>query len=539
MRFHIFGLANIPTRKENTYEPFTPLVWNMAKMLKDHGHHVTFYGCEGSDAPCDEMVNLVQEMPLIFKNGAPTQAWLNYRDADRWSIFCDRGRMELRQRYSSDDISLLSFGNYQKFVADESTLHCEFLCGYSGIFSYYKVFPSYNWMHFLYGQLNMESRPNWYDCVIPHYLDLSDFQVQEKKDDYLLFMGRLCTEKGPDVAVDIANRSGMRIVVAGVDHITNDIPEWLPKIPKAEYVGYVDPATRLSLMRGARALIHPCRYIEPFGMVAIEALACGTPVIASDWGGLPEIIEQGVTGYCCRDMKDFLEAVSNIDRIDPLACRLSVEKRNSLDSAYDSYMRYFSRLQRTLGEGWYGTSEKAWRGPEIESRLPNDKLLRGVEIGVDRGKLSSYLFRNLPMLYLSMVDTWSVFDKETSYAKSGDEITQRSQERRDQDRLLAMIGTEFASDRRTILCMTSENALKEIEDGSLDFAILDADHSYEGIKSDFAWMKKVKSGGLFCGHDYNNPGFPQWGVTKAVDELRDSGFEVVLGADFTWFVRVP
>ena len=194
-------------------------------------------------------------------------------------------------------------------------------------------------MHYLYGELKMENTPNWSDAVIPHYIDMDDFQAQEKKGDYLLTVGRLHRDKGTDIAIDIANRTGSKIVVAGVDMVTHDIPEWVRKLPgNVEFAGYVDVNKRLELMRGAKALLHPCRYLEPFGMVLIEALACGTPIIGSDWGALPEIVNQGVTGFCCRDMEEFIAAVNNVYRLDSLACREAAERRYSLKAAYPQYM---------------------------------------------------------------------------------------------------------------------------------------------------------------------------------------------------------
>lgn len=163
MRFHLFGLANIPTRKENTHEPMTPLVWNMAKMLKDHGHYVIFYGAEGSNAPCDEMVILVPKeliaAGLVKENGAPVIAWNNPLNGVVWQTYINTGRLALREHYQKGDISLISFSFYQRFVAEESQLACEFMCGYSGIFHYNKVFPSYAWMHYLYGELQMQLNP--------------------------------------------------------------------------------------------------------------------------------------------------------------------------------------------------------------------------------------------------------------------------------------------------------------------------------------------------------------------------------------------
>jgi len=547
MRFHLFGLANIPTCKKNTYEPMTPLIWNMAKMLKDNGHHITFYGAEGSDAPCDELVIIVSKelLPsglLMGNYGVPMAAWKNDVNSPTWQSFINMGRLALRQRYRTGDISLISFGQYQRFVEEESTSSCEFICGYSGIFSYHKVFPSYAWMHYLYGELKMERNPNWIDAVIPHYLDLGDFQLQEKKDDYLLCLGRLDRDKGTDIAISIAEQSGQKIIVAGVDMVTHDIPDWLKKLPgNVEFTGYVDLETRLKLLRGAKALVHPCRWLEPFGMVLIEALACGTPIIASDWGSLPEIIQQGVTGFCCRDMEEFVSAVANVGNLNPLDCRKVAEEKYSLQVAYENYMRYFNRLSKLLGGGWYET-RGTWRGPELAQRLEKLQIdqLVGAEIGVDQGSLSGYLLSALPNLHLMMIDTWGVFSNDSEYFKSGDSVAFRSQAQRELDLLETFRVTNHASDRRHIRRMTSEEASKTVADKSLDFVFIDADHSYSGVSADIRlWAPKVRDGGLLCGHDYMLAYYPNWGVTRAVDEYAaEVGKIVQRGADWTWFIEV-
>ena len=129
MRFHLFGLANIPTCKKNTYEPMTPLIWNMAKMLKDNGHHITFYGAEGSDAPCDELVIIVSKelLPsglLMGNYGVPMAAWKNDVNSPTWQSFINMGRLALRQRYRTGDISLISFVNILPLFASIAPFLC-------------------------------------------------------------------------------------------------------------------------------------------------------------------------------------------------------------------------------------------------------------------------------------------------------------------------------------------------------------------------------------------------------------------------------
>jgi hypothetical protein len=547
MRFHLFGLANIPTRKENTYEPMTPLVYNMAKMLKDHGHHVIFYGAAGSNPPCDEFVEVVPQELLpsglvMGEFGVPQAAWNNDWNSPTWQSFINVGRQELRKRYITGDISLISFGQYQRFVAEESQLACEFICGYSGIFHTHKVFPSSAWMHYLYGVLQYERCPPWTDVVIPHYLDLDDFPYTPTKQDYLLCLGRIDKDKGTDIAIDIANRTGMKIVVAGVDMVTHDIPDWVKYLPgNVEFTGYVNTEKRLELLRNAKALIHPCRWLEPFGMVLIEAQACGTPVICSDWGALTEVVQHGHTGYCCRDMLEFTQAVKMIDQITPINCRSWVESNYNLETAYNRYLRYFFRLQKHLGGGWYET-KGLWRGPDLIRHLRDrlNRTITGVEVGVDRGALSGFLLAELPQLQLHLVDTWSVFPEDSNYSKSEDGIVARTQEQRDEDFNETIRVTDHAKDRRTILKCLSNEAVKSFEDNSLDFVFIDADHSYEGVVEDLhLWTPKVKLGGLICGHDINMEGwFPKWGVTKAVTEFAiNNNFRLDTGADYTWFME--
>ncbi|MBE3039727.1 MAG: glycosyltransferase [Chloroflexi bacterium] len=550
MRFHLFGLATVPTRQENTYSPFTPLTWRMAAMLKRDGHEVVFYGAHGSDAPCDEFVELVSAntlAPVLRQSGqgVPNSiAWNNALTGPQWSEFIARGKIELRKRYRTGDISLISFGFYQRFVEELSELSCEFIAGYSGIFARHKVFPSYAWRNYLYGELKMETKPEWSDAVIPHSLRAAEFPFRDKKDEYLLFCGRLCPEKGPDIAIDIANRTGRRIVVAGVDQNTHGIPEWLRRLPgKVEFAGFVGPERRAELMAGAAALVHPCRYIEPFGLVLIEAMACGTPVIASDFGAIPEIVQEGVTGFRCRDMDDFCRAVNHATDIRPQACRERVEREYSEEAIYPQYRRYFDRLLRLLDAGWYETCG-TWRGDALVTRLRpmlTARTLAGAEIGVDRGSLCAYLLRELPGVTLHLVDTWTAPPVESSYARSGDTCAQRSQDRRNGDYARAIEVTAFAADRRRIHRCDSVAAANVIPDNSLDFVFIDGDHSHEGVSRDLrAWYPKVRPGGFISGHDWRHPAFPQWGVELAVKEFAQRlCLPVECDAGYTWFMVKP
>jgi glycosyltransferase involved in cell wall biosynthesis len=151
--------------------------------------------------------------------------------------------------------------------------------------------------------------------TIPHGIDLDAFPFGERGGDYLLFLGRLISDKGPLEAAEVARRADMPLVVAGNDE--EGLGAELADRTGVEYVGSVGPDERNRLLAGAGALLYPLRYPEPFGLVMAEAMACGTPVVAVDLGAVPELVEPGVTGWYAdswEQMPDLLPAALALDR---------------------------------------------------------------------------------------------------------------------------------------------------------------------------------------------------------------------------------
>jgi glycosyltransferase involved in cell wall biosynthesis len=161
----------------------------------------------------------------------------------------------------------------------------------------------------------------WQGTVL-HGLPEDLFSFQERSEDYLLFLGRFSPEKGPERAIEIAGRLGMPLKIAAKvdradrDYFERDIKPLL-KQPGVEYLGEVGGADKEELLGHARALLFPIDWPEPFGLVMIEALSCGTPVIAWRRGSVPEVIEDGVTGFIVESVEEAVEAVgraANLDR---------------------------------------------------------------------------------------------------------------------------------------------------------------------------------------------------------------------------------
>lgn len=349
-RFHVFGLAHIRTHKEVQPCAYTQKIVNLCRMLRLNGDHVTFYGMEGSEVECDESVCVLSEKTWRGQFGNydwhQTQFNTGEGKGPAWEEFRKRATVEVQKRLQFRDFVLCSQGLWHKPIVDGLRgrfATVESGIGYRGIFAPYKVFESYSWMHFLYGMKRIDDGGS-YDTVIPNYYDQNDFEFQPSKSNYCLFIGRLVKRKGVQIAVEATKRMGMRLIVAG-QKTPETRPEWL-KEKHVEYIGVADLKTRSKLMGNARAVLVPTLYIEPFGGVAVEAQLCGTPAISSDWGAFPETVLQGITGYRCNTMAEYVQAIRNIVKgeISGRTCREWAESNFSLGVIAKRYRHYFERI---------------------------------------------------------------------------------------------------------------------------------------------------------------------------------------------------
>ena len=165
--------------------------------------------------------------------------------------------------------------------------------------------------------------------VIHHGIDANDFPIGQGDGDYLLFLGRLSPDKGAGRAIDVARKADVPLLLAGKmrepwerDYFEARVAPFLSE--QIQYLGEVGHERKLELLAGARALVFPIRWNEPFGLVMIEALACGTPVLAFPEGAAPEVIEDGRTGFLCHDEAQMAELLESVGTIDRSACRATV-----------------------------------------------------------------------------------------------------------------------------------------------------------------------------------------------------------------------
>ncbi len=194
---------------------------------------------------------------------------------------------------------------------------------------------------------------NWL-ATVPHGLPERQFTFRARpQPGYLAFIGRISPEKRPDVAISIARRAGIPLKIAAkVDNVDRDYFETriapLLDHPLIDYIGEIGDDQKSEFLGNARALLFPIDWPEPFGLVMIEAMACGTPVIAWNRGSVPEVIDHGVTGYIVDSEEEALAALSNIELIDRRTVREVFERRFAARTMARSYVDLYSRLLKSL-----------------------------------------------------------------------------------------------------------------------------------------------------------------------------------------------
>jgi len=194
---------------------------------------------------------------------------------------------------------------------------------------------------------------NW-QATVHHGLPEDLHGCQEEPENYLAFLGRVSTEKRLDLAIEIARRSGLPLKVAAkVDSADADYFEEVirPMLgePGVEFLGEIGERDKQTFLGRARALLFPIDWPEPFGLVLIEAMACGTPVIAFRRGSVPEVLDPGETGFICSDVEEAVEAVGRLPEISRRGCRQVFERRFTAARMARDYVNiYRSRLEGTV-----------------------------------------------------------------------------------------------------------------------------------------------------------------------------------------------
>jgi glycosyltransferase involved in cell wall biosynthesis len=207
-------------------------------------------------------------------------------------------------------------------------------------------FKDNNYVSFSLAQRRQMPNLNWV-ANIYHGVNTNEFAYNPIPKDYLLFLGRITKEKGLHLAIEAARATNTPLIIAGRSYPED--PYWHDEIQKhidgklISYVGEANYQTKIEYLQNAKALLMPVQWDEPFGLVMIEAMSCGTPVIGWNMGSIPEVVQDRETGYVVSKIDHMVKAIETLDKIDRQACRDRVQRYFSIEKMVAGYEHVYAR----------------------------------------------------------------------------------------------------------------------------------------------------------------------------------------------------
>ena len=372
---------------------FTGKCRRWAKMMRPYGWDVKVYCNEGSvhDANAEEVIHILKadEFAQFYPRKDKTEFHGNHAVIGErgWPTFNSRLIVELAKRVQPGDIILHPFGRAHDQLVNvfPQCVHVESGIGYSDKpFGAWRIFESQAWRHYHWGRWDHDAtvprdekgQNRYYSWVVPNYFDLADWDIGTGKGDYVVYMGRITPEKGMTVIAAIirefAKREGSvpKFVFAGQGNFEQEVMRHVLGDPKPdenrldiEYLGPVHGRRRSELIGNARCMLMPTTFIEPFAGSGVEAMLCGTPLISVDYGAFTETVKEGVTGYRCNTLGDWVAAIDKSKTLSRDLCAAFTRPRYSLETCGNLYDTAFRQLNELRSTGWY--SPDSWRVPKV------------------------------------------------------------------------------------------------------------------------------------------------------------------------------
>jgi len=315
---------------------------HLARQLVACGHHVVVYANGESRLPCEVRSRYAR---CAWPIADPERAQMMNLDHHAWAIR-DALASGFDVVHGNDALAV----HFEAFLDAPLvlTLHHPHEPVLSELYARH---PGVQYVAISRAQAASESMP--LVRVVHHGLDLDDYRLGAGPRGYLAFLGRMAPCKGAHVAIDVARRAGIPLKLAGeIQPFFRDYWETCvaPHVDGRfiEYVGEADLALKNELLGGAAALLFPVDWEEPFGLVMIEAMACGTPVLALHRGSVPEVVRNGVSGWICADV-DAMVARAAAPGIAPLVCRAYVARQFSVRRMARQYEAIYSAISRLEG----------------------------------------------------------------------------------------------------------------------------------------------------------------------------------------------
>jgi glycosyltransferase involved in cell wall biosynthesis len=348
------GYIPAPRPVDIVYTPID-LAVEIAEGLAKRGHEIDFYGPAGTRLKVPVKTRGLRALAHNYKEfqGLLTSVdLLTHYVPGLWDQYLSG---EMFRRATKGDYDILHFhhpetampyANLFPTVPVAYTLHDPIYGWYHEMFHLYH---SPNQFYISISDNQRKSAPELpYAATAYNGIDISRFKFTEKHDDYLLYVGRIIPEKGVVDAIDVAEATGHRLIIIGptYDDKRAYFDDYIkPRLnEKIIYLGYLDNDKVISYFAHAKAFLNPIQWEEPFGVTMIEAMACGTPVIAYKRGSIPEIVTNNKTGFVVNTKRQMIAAVKKIDTINRRDCREQVEARFSIEKMLDHYEAAFLKI---------------------------------------------------------------------------------------------------------------------------------------------------------------------------------------------------
>ncbi|MEX0649765.1 MAG: glycosyltransferase family 4 protein [Candidatus Andersenbacteria bacterium] len=340
MRIGVLGPIWLPIPPSG-YGGSEIVVYNLVEGLVDRGHSVTLFASGGSKTRAE--LRSVLDRPLLEIKGKFDFSDNSYDLLNASNAFAASEEFDvLHNMLGYQVLPFLPFAKCPVVHTSHSSIK-----EYDGLVMQFK---DANYISISNAQRQLHPQLNYIDTVY-HGIDTKKYvPAADATRDYFVFLSRIMPEKGVHLAIEAAKQSHQKLVIAGIvderdkEYFATQIE---PRIDddQIRFVGSADEARKIELFQQAKAMIFPTQWHEAFGLVLIEAMACGTPVIAWNKGAVPEVITSGETGFVVESTEEMAEAMKNIDAISQERCRQEAEKRFSREAMAQGYERVYQSLQ--------------------------------------------------------------------------------------------------------------------------------------------------------------------------------------------------
>jgi glycosyltransferase involved in cell wall biosynthesis len=314
-------------------ESVEALVWTLSEELHARGHHVTLFAT--ADSRSSARVRAIY--PHGYEHDDSVWDWSLAEALHAAEAFRRAEEFDVLHLHTDRGLASATLAGSAVVHTTHVAMGAELLGALRRHERIHVVAPSEHQAKALAGRANVS--------VIPHGVHVDRFPFQPDAGEYLLFLGRMIPDKGPLEAIEVARATGVPLVLAGPpdDESEEQIAPHLDA-PGIKFVGRVPPRQRDRLLSEAAALLYPIQYPEPFGLVVIEAIACGTPVLATAIGAAHELIEPGLTGYLAATAAELTELVGAALGLDRARVRARARERFDVRSMVDAYEALYERL---------------------------------------------------------------------------------------------------------------------------------------------------------------------------------------------------